>query len=74
MIYRENILFKKTKKKFLNHVIHYNFYHNCSPNGQWMMKKKKRNLSKNGNQSFIIDHEIIEAKIQWKQNDLKINK
>ena len=38
------------------------------------MKKKKRNLSNNGNQSFIIDHKIIEAKIHWKQNDLKINK
>ena len=30
--------------------------------------------NKNNNQLFIINHKIIEAKIHWKQNDLKINK
>ena len=31
-------------------------------------------VNKNNNQSFIIDQKIIEAKIHWYQNDLKINK
>ena len=30
--------------------------------------------NKNNNQLFIINHKIIEAKIHWYQNDIKINK